>query len=256
MPRLLIATGLLLMAVGFGTAGWKYVRHPSPRAVAELPPPPPGMPRQGWLISPSGGLVPQDEALAYLRQDRFMPARTVTILRDARLAELLVQGEKLPDAPYLQVLADIRAPMLAGMLCKEMTTTLAADCAVNRARVEAGSVDPLQGTARFRIELVFRLKPEAEELPDLGTHVLTGARQTLDLDAGAEGTESPEAALAAALAQAQAACPEDALFCRIQRLAVDWSEEAPVSLTAEVAWLAPLPKGVIALPPLEVAPGG
>ena len=254
MPRLLIASGLLLMAVGFGTAGWKHFRAPPTRAEAELPPP--GMPRQGWLISPSGGLVPQDEALAFLRQDRFMPARTVTILRDAHLADLLVQGEKLPDAPYLQVLADIRAPMLAGMLCKEMTTTLAADCAVNRAQVEAGSVDPLEGTARFRIELVFRLKPEADELPDLGTHVLTGARRTLDLDPGAEGTESPEAALAAALAEAQAACPEDALFCRIQRLLVDWSEDAPVRLAADVAWLSPLPKGVIALPPLEAAPGG
>lgn len=256
MPRLLIATGLLLMAVGFGTAGWKHLRSPAPRDVAELPPPPPGTPRQGWLISPSGGLVPQDEALAFLRQDRFMPARTVTILRDARLADLLVRGEKLPDAPYLQVLADIRAPMLTEMLCKELTTTLAADCAVNRARVEPGSVDPLQGTARFRIELVFRLEPEAEELPDLGTHVLTGTRQTLELDSGTEGTESPEAALAVALAEAQAACPEEGLFCRVQRLVVDWSEDAPVRLTAEVAWLAPLPKGVITLPPLEAAPGG
>ena len=42
-------------------------------------------------------------------------------------------------------------PMLAEMLCKEMTTTLAADCAVNRARVEAGSVEHHGATVAFSV---------------------------------------------------------------------------------------------------------
>lgn len=259
MLRLLIGTGVLLMAVGFGAAGWQYYQS-LPASAAEAPElaadPGVSVPSQDWLISPSGGLVPRAEALAYLRQDRFRPERTATVVRSARLIDLLAQGEKLPDEPYLQVLADIRAPMLAATLCKVLTDSVAADCAVNAARVEEGSVDPIQGTARFRLELVYRLKPEAEPLPDLGAHVLNTNRVQVELESGAEGPATVEAALAAAVSQAQAACPEGGLTCRMQSLTVDWAPEAPVRLTARIAWLAPLPEGVFPAPPLEAAPGG
>ncbi len=257
MLRLLLGTGLLLMVVGFGAAGWQYYQSLPERAPDQAKAPSDGsvpVPSQDWLISPSGGLVPQAEALAYLRQDRFQPGRVVTILRTARLTDLLAQGEKLPDEPYLQVLADIRAPKLAEPLCKILTQTLAADCAVNFARVEAGSVDPVQGTARFRLDIVYRLKPEAEDLPDLGAHVLTQSRTLLELEPGSEGSQSVEAALTAALART--ACPESGLNCRLQSLSLDWAPGAPVRIIARVAWLSPLPEGVFPAPPLESAPEG
>lgn len=258
MLRLLIGTGVLLMAVGFGAAGWQYYQTmpASPGDVAQPSDPAAPVPSQDWLISPSGGLVPQAEALAYLRQDRFHPDRSATILRTARLIELLTQGEKLPDEPYLQVLADIRAPKLAESMCKVLTDNLAAECAVNSARVVEGSVDPVQGTAQFRLELVYRLPPEAEPLPDLGAHVLSQTSTVVELDPGTEETRTVEAALSAALAQARAACPDNGLACRVQTLSVEWPPDAPVRLAARLAWLAPLPKGVIPAPPLESAPGG
>lgn len=259
MLRLLIGAGVLLMAVGFGAAGWQYYQS-LPASAAEVPAaaadPAVPVPSQDWLISPSGGLVPRAEALAYLRQDRFQPERTVTVLRTARLTDLLAQGEKLPDLPYLQVLADIRAPKLAETLCKVLTDSIAADCAVQSARAEENSVDPVQGTASFRLQLVFRLKPEAEPLPDLGAHVLTQDRFEIALEPGAEGTATVEAALAAALSQAQAACPEGALSCRIQTLGVDWNPGGAPYLSGRIAWLQPLPDGVFPAPPLEPAPEG
>lgn len=259
MLRLLIGSGVLLMAVGFGAAGWQYYQG-LPASVADAaetaPGPVAGGPSQEWLIAPSGGLVPRDRALAYLRQDRFVPDRKVTVRRSARLTDLLVQGEKLPDTPYLQALADIRAPMLAEGLCKVLIDTLAADCAVNAARVEDGTVDPIQGTAQFRLELVYRLKPEDQELPDLGAHVLTQERLRLEFDPQTEGVQTAEAALATLVSQAQAACGEDGQICRVTALKMDWSPAAPVDLVAEIAWLSPLPGGVFPVPPLEAAPGG
>ncbi|MFN4202051.1 MAG: hypothetical protein ACK4GM_03240 [Tabrizicola sp.] len=267
MLRLLIGTGVLLMAVGFGAAGWQYWQTmpkveaavadaPAPQAgtPATAAPPPP---RQTWLISPSGGLVPQDDVRAYLAQERFAERRRVTVTRQARLTDLLVEGETLPQPEYLQVLADIRAPMVAEGLCEVLVQSLATDCAVDAARVVEGSVDPVAGTAQFRLELVYRL-PDTEDLPDLGAHVLRSDSVALTLEAGAEGSASAGSALAAALSAATGACAAraDARICRVVQVALDWAPDQPVRARAQIAWLAPLPKGMFIAPPLGPATGG
>ncbi|MDP3194768.1 hypothetical protein [Tabrizicola sp.] len=255
MLRLLIGTGVLLMAVGFGAAGWQYWQSlpnsatVEPVAAADAGPAPV---RQNWLISPTGGLVRQDEVRAYLAQDRFAPDRVVRMQRQANLADLLAEGEKLPEPAFLQVLADIRAPKVAEKLCPVLQKTLVQDCAVQSARVVEGSVDLVQGTALFQIELVFRLKDEGAELPDLAAHVLRSDTVRLDLEAGAEGTASPEAALLAMLATVAEACASDAVgkICRPMQLSLDWKPGEPVSARAGIAWLDPLPKGMFVAPPL------
>lgn len=265
MLRLLIGTGVLLMAVGFGAAGWQYWQSLPPSAAAAPPADPlaaaeaaPAPVRQSWLISPTGGLVRQDEVKAYLAQDRFAPDRVVRVQRQANLADLLAEGEKLPEPAFLQVLADIRAPKVAEGLCPALQQTLAQDCAVQSARVVEGSVDLVQGTAQFQIELVFRLKDDGAELPDLAAHVLRSDLVRLDLDAGAEGTASPEAALQALIATVAEACASDTVgeICRPMQLSLDWTPGQPVWARAGIAWLDPLPKGMFVAPPLETAPGG
>ena len=275
MLRVLIGTGALLMAVGFGAAGWQYWKT-MPKAVAatEIAPEttsetapdaavasPEALPptaRQGWLISPTGGLIPQDDVRAYLAQDRFVPNRILTITRQASLASLLAEGEKLPDPAFLQVLADIRAPKVAEGLCTVLTQSVAQDCAVNAARVVEDSVDPATGTAQFRLELVYRLKDPGTDLPDLAAHVLQSDTVRLDLEAGAEGTASPDAALQAALAAVTVACEGERVgeACRLQRLDLDWAPGRAVSARAKIAWLDPLPKGMFVAPPLDTASGG
>lgn len=265
MLRLLIGTGVVLMTVGFGAAGWQYWQSlprsetaapsaaASAAAEAALAPV-----RQNWLISPTGGLVRQDDVRAYLAQDGFAPDRVVRMQLQANLADLLAAGEKLPEPAFLQVLADIRAPKVAERLCPVLQQTLAQDCAVQSARVVDGSVDLVQGTAQFQIELVFRLKDDGVELPDLAAHVLRKDVVRLDLDAGAEGTASPEAALLATLATVAEACAADGVgkICRPMQLGLDWTPGQPVSARAEIAWLDPLPKGMFVAPPLEPASGG
>ncbi len=264
MLRLLIGSGVLLMAVGFGAAGWQYWQSlpPSdPDAAVEIltsgPAVDPAPEGQGWLVSPTGGAVPQDEVRAYLSQGRFAPQRTVTITLQARLADLLVAGETLPEVEYLQALSDIRAPRVAEGLCAVVLQSLATDCAVNAARVVEGSVDPAAGTARFRVELVFRLAEGADPLPDLAAHVLAGDTARLTLDPGAAGTESAEAALAAALGTATEACTADGVgqLCRLMQLAVVWAPGGPVEAQARIAWLDPLPEGMVIAPPLTPPTG-
>ncbi|MFN3575767.1 MAG: hypothetical protein ACK4TJ_02080 [Tabrizicola sp.] len=266
MLRLLIGTGVLLMAVGFGAAGWQYWRG-LPKAEADVSAaqaPEAGMPaaaasapRQTWLVSPSGGLVPQAEVRAYLAQERFAEGRTVTVTRQARLTDLLAEGETLPQPVYLQVLADIRAPKVAEGLCAVLVQSLATDCAVNAARVVEGSVDPVAGTARFRLELVYRL-PDTADLPDLAAHVLRSDTTALTLEAGAEAAGSVEAALTAALSAATDACASraEAQLCRVVQVVLDWAPDQPVRARARIAWLAPLPKGMFTAPPLGPATGG
>jgi hypothetical protein len=262
MLRVLIGTGLLLMAVGFGAAGWQYWQTLPKAAVAEeaatATPVPPLPARQSWLISPTGGLVPQADVQAYLAQERFVPARTLRVVRQAKLADLLVGEEKLPDAPFLEVLADIRAPKVGDGLCQVLLDAIARDCAVNAARVVEGSVDPAVGTAMFQLELVFRLQDDGTELPDLATRVLHTDRVKLDMEAGTQGTETPDAALKALLETIGTACgdPDVGEVCRPLRLTLDWVPDRPVSAGAEVAWLAPLPKGMFVAPPLDPAIGG
>ncbi|RYI25330.1 MAG: hypothetical protein EON48_06940 [Acetobacteraceae bacterium] len=267
MLRILIGTGLLLMTVGFGAAGWQYWKTSQPAAatqaaapvlpgasaeVAKVPPP------QIWLASPTGGLVPQDDVVAYLRQDRFVPARTLRVLRQASLGSLLADGEKLPEAPFLQVLADIRAPRVAEGLCAVLTRSVAKECAVHSARVVDASVDPVAGTAMFQLELVYRLDDTGDELPDLATHVLRKDEVLVDLQAGDEGTASSDAALDAVLAAVDAACKGEGVgaACRPLRLSLDWKPGAAVSARAEIAWLDPLPTGMSVVPPLDTVPGG
>ncbi len=261
MLRLLIGTGVLLMTVGFGAAGWQYWQSlpksaPAEPVAAAVAVPAPGV--QSWLISPAGGLIPQAEVQAYLAQDRFVPTRTVRIERQANLVDLLAAGEKLPEPAFLQVLADIRAPKVADGLCPILKEALAEDCAVQSARVVEGSVDPVQGTALFQIELVYRLRTEGVEMPDLAAHVLRSDDLALDLEAGAEGTASPEAALRATLAAVSEACAAETVgeICRPMLIGFDWTPGQPVSARAGIAWLDPLPKGMFVAPPLDTAPGG
>jgi hypothetical protein len=256
--RLLIGTGLLLMFVGFGAAGWQYWQSLPSSVASTEPAAAPALPaaEQRWLMSPTGGVVPQDETRAFLEQGRFVPSRTVEVIRQADLAALLEKGETLPAAEYHEVLADIRAPRVADGLCDVLTKTIASDCAVNSARVIEDSVDHSAGTAMFRLELVYRVKVDVTELPDLAAQVLRTDTVQLDLDAGVEGTESAGAALAAAVA---AACVDDEgakPFCRLMSLKLAWKPDSPISIQARIAWLEALPNGMYMAPPLEPAAGG
>jgi hypothetical protein len=265
MLRVLLGTGVLLMAVGFGAAGWQYwqsMPKADPVAAAEAATAPEAaapvvVTRQRWLISPTGGLIPQDEVRAYLAQERFAKGRIVDMTLQANLADLLAEGEKLPEVEYLQVLADIRAPQLAEGLCAVLRQSFATNCAVNAARVIGDSVDPAAGTARFRLELVYRLPEAAGELPDLAAHVLRTDTARVTLEPGVAGTESAEAALGAALALASEACAAETVgqVCRPLQVGVDWAPGQPVSARAEIAWLDPLPKGIFTAPPLSAATG-
>lgn len=264
MLRLLIGTGALLMAVGFGAAGWQYWQSlPKAEPVAAVEtadadtPAPKAATRQRWLISPSGGLIRQDDVRAYLAQDGFVEGRTVKMTLQATLSDLLAEGEKLPEVEYLQVLADIRAPRVAEGLCAVMRQSFAADCAVNAARVVEDSVDAGAGLARFQVELVYRVAEGDEEMPDLAAHVLHTDVIGLTLDAGAEGTQSAEAALAAALGATTGACAAEGVgkLCRPMGLTVDWLPGQPVQTRAEIGWLEPLPKGMFVAPPLTSVSG-
>lgn len=259
MLRLLIGTGVLLMTIGFGAAGWQYWQSlpksaPSEPVAAAAAASVPA--RQTWLISPTGGLVPQDEVKAYLAQERFVPGRRLRLERQANLSDLLAAGEKLPEPAFLEVLADIRAPKVAEGLCAVVQAAGAQDCAVNAARVVEGSVDQAEGTARFQLELVYRLKDE-DELPDLAAHVLRSQVVSLEIEAGAEGSSSPEAALAVLLDQVAAACTADTVgeICRPMDLSLAWVPGKPVQARGRIAWLDPLPEGMFVAPPLDTVGG-
>ena len=274
MLRLLIGTGVLLMAVGFGAAGWQYwqtlpktaATEPAqaaadPAAGDEATPVAakgPASPRQTWLISPTGGLIPQDEVRAYLAQGGFAPGRSLRIEWQAKLSDLLRPEEKLPEPAFLEVLADIRAPLVAEGLCPILLETIAADCAVHSARVVEGSVDQVQGTAQFQLELAFRLKDDGAELPDLAARVLRSQVMPLALDPAAEAPASPEAALRKLLADVALACAAEGVGenCRPMRMAIDWGPGQAVQARAEIAWLDPLPQGMFQAPPLGPGSGG
>lgn len=259
MLRVLIGTGVLLMAVGFGAAGWQYWQTlPRPAAhMASVPAPVvPG--RQSWMISPTGGLVPQAEVRAYLAQDRFVAERVLRVVRQANLADLLAEGEQLPEPVFLEVLADIRAPRLAEGLCDVLLESVAQDCAVQAGRVVADSVDPLAGTARFTLDLAYRLKESGDELPDLAAHVLRSDPVSFEVEPGAEGSASPDAALRLLLATVATACAAEDIgqACRPTRLDIDWMPGRFMVARARIAWLDPLPAGMFVAPPLDPAKGG
>ncbi len=261
MLRFLIGTGVLLMAVGFGAAGWQYWQSmpaaPDPQEVA-VPQGPVAVARPEWLISATGGLVPPDDVRAYLTQDRFVPGRMATIIRTAPLTALLTEGETLPELPYLQVFADIRATRLAEGLCPVLLSQIAQDCALHAARVVDGSVDAVRGTARFRIELAYRLKPDAADLPDLAAHVFVPQPVVWQAPAGTPALGTAETALAAVIDAALAGCADAAAgqSCRILGLSLNWAPGTPVTAQARIGWLSPLPDGMFPAPSLDPAPEG
>lgn len=273
MLRLMIGTGVLLMTVGFGAAGWQYWQSLPKSATADATEGAgveggdvagsgtetgPAPLRQSWLISPTGGLVRQDDVRAYLAQERFVPDRRVLVLRQANLSDLLAEGEKLPEPAFLEVLADIRAPKVADGLCSVLLETIAQDCALNAARVVEGSVDQASGTAQFQLELVFRLREDGVELPDLAAHVFRTESIGLLIEAGAEGSESAETALRALLDEAALSCSVETVgeICRPLGLSVSWTPGEAVRGTGRIGWLDPLPEGMFVAPPLEAAQGG
>lgn len=283
MLRLLIGTGVVLMAVGFGAAGWQYWSSlPAAPAAqdAAAQPADAALGQGGWLVSPTGGLIPREDVRGYLAQDRLVPGRSVTVIHTAPLTALLAEGQTLPAQPYLQVFADIRAPRMAEGLCPALLASIAQDCAVHSARVVPDSVDPVRGTARFAIELAYRLKPEADPLPDLGTRVFQSELLTIgtDPDAPAVATPAEDADAAAEDAAPDAVNPlvaasaaealtalvttvvqtcldaDDRQACRIMALSLDWAPGAPAFGQARIGWLAPLPEGMIPAPSLDPAP--
>lgn len=265
--RVLIGLGVALMLLGFGAAGVQYLRQDSAAdsglAAATSASAPASAPAaaavvaQPWLVSPTGGAVSVADTDAYLVQDRFVEARVATITRTALLTDLLQDGERLPEAPYLQVLADIRAPMVAGKLCDVLLQGIAAECAVHRARVVDGSVDPVAGKARFKVDLAYRLKPADEALPDLATHVLMSDRISQEYETGADAAPRPEDLLGAAVEAALAACAatKGARSCRVMGIDATWFDSGAGTAQARIGWLAPLPKGMVTAPPLG-KPGG
>jgi hypothetical protein len=257
MLRVLIGTGALLMLVGFGAAGWQYWRGmPASAPAAEIEA---AALQQDWLISATGGLVLPETVRAYLVQDRPVPERLLRLTLSGRLTELLDEGETLPDPAYIPVLADIRAPRLAEPLCAQILQAMAADCAVVLARVLPDSIDPTAGTATFVLELAYRERVGAGELPDLAAHVLNEAVVTLEPEPGTPGAENASEALDALLASARANCPSDgeqAATCRLLDLSLDLRSGEPTVLSARVAWLGPLPEGVVPAPPILPAAGG
>lgn len=269
MLRALIISGLLLMSVGFGAAGWQYWSNlPGTTAGqdAAAQSAAAGPAQGGWLVSPTGGLIPREDVRSYLAQERFVAGRIATVLHTAPLTALLAEGDSLPAEPYLQVFADIRAPRMAEGLCPILLAGIAQDCALHSARVVPGSVDLVRGTARFQIDLAYRLKPEEEALPDLGDRVFQ--TETLAIGAAAEG--EADAAIAEALPTTDAtvtdalttviaagvsACGEDdRQGCRIMGLSVDWAPNTPTVGQARIGWLSRLPEGVFQAPSLDPAP--
>ncbi|CAN1575208.1 hypothetical protein MCELHM10_03722 [Paracoccaceae bacterium] len=268
MLRFLIATGVTLMLLGFGAAGWQYWQSlpdaPAVEMVAETGTPPPASAArtaaalpQSWPISPTGGAVAVTDVRAFLDQDRSEPARSAVITLTATLDDLLAEGEVPPEPVFSEVFGDIRAPLLADGLCPVLTKGTARLCVVHSARVVPGSVDLARGTARFRIELYYGLGPDAGALPDLALHVLDQEPVTIAPE-NATGHASVEAALAALIDAATAACPaeEAGQACRVLRLSLDWAPGQTASGQAQVSWLRPLPKSLRVAPPIDPSPEG
>ncbi len=284
MLRVLIGSGLLLMAVGFGAAGWQYLSNlPAQPAGQDLAAQAGVLPsgQTGWLVSPTGGLIPAEDVHGYLAQDRLVPGRVATIVQTAPLTDLLGEGDSLPAEPYLQVFADIRAARLADALCPALLASVAQDCAVQSARVVPGSVDPVRGTARFQIDLAFRLKPEAAALPDLGERVFQTETLAIGVTAASAEAEAEDppleeapaeqtaadsvapapqdataaAALTTIFSAAQAACAADdnRETCRIMSLSLDWAPGSPTTGQARIGWLSGLPEGMYPAPSLDPA---
>lgn len=262
--RIVLFLGLSLILLSVGAMGWQYwqglpvtaaqvAAAKAPKAAAPQADPvaqKPAAPQQNWLISPGGSLVDRDTVQAYLRQDRFVESRTLDVRFRAQVAALLGKGETLPEPAYREVFADIRASALSKGLCAELTKRWASDCAPDRVRAVEGSYDEVTETAEFSASLAYTELPRGA-LPDLTTHVLYTEYGAMPLDKA--GAETPEALLALAADAAAKDCadkaPEPAL-CRIHRLAISWDGPQRADVRWQIAWLAPLPKGMFPAPPL------
>jgi len=255
MLRFVIGLGVLLMVLGFGAAGWQYWQGiaGADRPGATLPPV-----TEVWLGTATGTIVPAEVTAAFLQQDRLVPRRIATITHVAPLTDLLRDAEPLPAPAFLEVMADIRAPLLAEGFCPVLQDMIAEDCQIHSARVVAGSVDAQSGTAQFRIELAYRLKPDVADLPDLAEQVFG----SLDVEIGVAPEVVPgntaATALAAVVEAGLLACSADSAGypCRIIGLTLDWAPAVPFQGVATVGWLSPLPDGVLAIPEIRTLPEG
>lgn len=264
MRRALTLAGFLAGFVGLAallvTAGWHFwpngaatqIATPSAgRAGAALPDD-----SEVWLISPTGGPVASMDVHDYLMQDRPTTNRALTLTLLAPLADLLAEGEDLPDPIYLEIMADVRAPILAEGLCPVLVAGLAERCSVAIAKVEKGSIDALRGTAIFQLKLRFSLATDPDDLPDLARHVLE--TRIVELAPAGEGgmPASVELALQSLLMTAEAACSaEDAgQACRVLRLSLDYAPGRPARGRAVIGSLYPLPETIRTAPELIPAP--
>lgn len=209
-----------------------------------------------WLISPTGAAVSAQDAQDYLMQDRLTPNRALSVTMVAPLDALLVAGEALPDPLYLEVMADVRAPVLAEALCPVLSAGLADRCAVAAAHVESGSIDPVRSTAAFRLNIRYSLAVGGDELPDLARVVLRTRTVELSPEAAGQATGSVEAALQALLALARSACAaqDSGQACRVMRLTLDYAPGQVASGSAVIGSLYPLPETLRPAPELIPAP--
>ncbi len=262
--RIVLFLGIALILLSAGAMGWQYWQGlpvtalqfaavQAPEAAgpeAEPAAQKPALPQQNWLISPGGSLVDRDTVNAYLRQDRFAESRTVDARFRAPITALLGQGDALPEPAYREVFADIRASALMKGFCAELTQRWASDCAPDRSRVVEGSYDEASGTAEFSASLAYSELPRGA-LPDLTTQVLYTGYGALPLDQAEVATPEALLALAAdAAAKDCAAKAPDPALCRILSLAITWGGPQEAGARWQIAWLAPLPKGMFPAPPL------
>jgi hypothetical protein len=267
--RIVLFLGVALFLAAGGAAGWQYWQS-RPQAVAEGPeavsaapkllsaPPASagdtgGKAEQSWLISAGGGLVPRDQARNFLAQHRFDENRWVQFRFRAPLADLLAEGEALPDPVYHLAFAEIRSKAVAARLCEPLLQAWAQGCAVHATELVDESYDPATVTAEFEVQIVFSLKPDPAPLPDLATRSFFIDGIAFDQDVATGFTATPEAFLAYAASLGDRACTvwkATGEPCRVMRMSLQWDSPAEASGRVEIGALGPLPKGVYAAPPL------
>lgn len=219
--RVVLFLGIGLVLAAFGAAGWQYwqslpaasdveiVEMPAedaapddpaapPEEVAAAPEPDVAEPGQVWLISQGGGLVPRDDARAFLQQGKFVRQREVSMSLRLPLLALLSEGEGLPGDAYLEAFAEVRAGVAGARLCAPLLAAWAQGCAVHAASLRDDSYDPATQTAEFDVSAVFTLKPETAPLPDLSARTFTTDRLNVDAEDVGAAAASPEAYLAEA----------------------------------------------------------
>ncbi len=264
--RVILFLGVSLVLAAFGAAAWQYwqslPQHAADAAVDEATGPTgPQLtimgqpvqsqaPDQKWLISPGGGLVSRARAREWLKQDEFVEDRAVRIEFTAPLSALLDAGEVLPGLPYRTAFADIRGKKLAQDFCLPLMDVVAAACAVTAVALKPDSLDPAGETATFELVLAYALRPEASPLPDLAARTLQSTNVRVTEEDAASAAATPVSFLAHALTVTKAACAAEGEHCRMTSLYLSWESPEKADAQANISWLAPLPKGMYAAPPL------